>query len=76
MTINTDSAPADPLISFTKEEQLGMVHGLRLNAYMRIRMVLTATRSDRDKLRQIEEIMAQTSREITLIMSRRTTDGG
>lgn len=52
-----------------------MVHGLRLNAYMRIRMVLTATRSDRDKLRQIEEIMAQTGREVTLIMSRRTTDG-
>lgn len=75
MTINTDSAPADPLISFTKEEQMALIHGLRLNAYARIRMVVTATRPDRDKLRRIEEILNETGREVALILSRRTTDG-
>lgn len=54
---------------------MALIHGLRLNAYARIRMVVTATRPDRDKLRRIEEILNETGREVALILSRRTTDG-
>ena len=65
---------ADPIISFSKAEQMNMVIGLRLGAYSRIRMVLTASRSDKDKLQRIEQIMESAARDIRIVMARTTHD--
>lgn len=68
------SPDADPGIRITRDEQLSMVHGLKLGAYNSIREVLLTSQPGPAKLARITQIMQSASDGVASVLRRTPSD--
>jgi len=66
--------PVDPIISFTRDEQMSMVTGLKTGAYSQIRHVLLTANPDSYKLERIRQIMQNAGDDVAAVLRRTPSD--